>query len=188
MTRHFVVLGIGCFCQAAFSDCTAGDPGQASALPAWGKGGCPERWAERGAMSAGPGAGRAGCSGRSRVTPGGRQQAEKGAFDGGALGLTALPPGRHTKGLFALALQGRVALVPNYPPRFGDACQTPVRFIIGMFVSGKHSKFSCWGFQGMRISSAGKGIKHQVPFFACKVQRLAAPSVGWLCFLLRDCL
>lgn len=41
MTRHFVVLGIGCFCQAAFSDCTAGDPGQASALPAWGKGRLP---------------------------------------------------------------------------------------------------------------------------------------------------
>lgn len=66
--------------------------------------------------------------------------------------------------------------VPNCQPRFGHDCQGPVPFIIGMFVFGKHFKFSCWGFQGMRISSPGKGIKTPVLFFASKFRGWPPPA------------
>lgn len=71
--------------------------------------------------------------------------------------------------------------MPNCPPQSGDGCQSPVPFIIGMFVFGKHFGSAAGVSKGMRISSPGKGIKHPVLFSASKAQRLAAPSVGRLC-------
>ena len=52
-------------------------------------------------------------------------------------------------------LGGASAKVPAVA---GGVCQGPAPCIMGVFVFAKHFGFSCWGFQGMRISSPGKGI------------------------------
>ena len=44
------------------------------------------------------------------------------------------------------------------PATVWRSCQSPVPFIIGTLVFGKHCMFCRRGFQGMRISSAGEGV------------------------------
>lgn len=115
---------------------------------------------------------------------------EKAGFDGGLGPQRELPGcgahsrhhGQQTKGLFALPLRGRAAaaklpttvwrwLPKSYPLHNRDVCLWETL------------QSCCWGFQGMRISNPGKGIKHPVLFFASRGQRPAAPSAGRLCFL-----
>lgn len=110
---------------------------------------------------------------------------EKEGFDGGALGrgaegaLPDVKPNPGPTGGTRDCLRSSEGGCPSAV--VWRACQGPVPCIMGMFVFGKRFRFCCWGFQGMRISSPGKGINPR-PFLCQQAQRRAAPSVARLCF------